>query len=119
MSSDTIPDLIGTVEDPAIPFSSINVLKEYSVSDKAYKAFSRAPLSDELLDKFFRYGRFSFYHLPFLCSMDVRVDTDPEAEVGYESNELDTCTSAKPADGNQCHTDFNIQLIFWISAMHT
>jgi prenylcysteine oxidase/farnesylcysteine lyase len=53
MSSDTIPDLIGTVEDPAIPFSSINVLKEYSVSDKAYKAFSRAPLSDELLDKFF------------------------------------------------------------------
>jgi prenylcysteine oxidase/farnesylcysteine lyase len=60
MSSDTIPDLIGTVEDPAIPFSSINVLKEYSVSDKAYKAFSRAPLSDELLDKFFRYGRFFF-----------------------------------------------------------
>jgi prenylcysteine oxidase/farnesylcysteine lyase len=55
MSSDTIPDLIGTVEDPTIPFSSINVLKEYSVSDKAYKAFSREPLSDELLDKFFRY----------------------------------------------------------------
>lgn len=49
----TIPDLIGTKEDSKIPFSSISVLKEYNATDKAYKIFSRAPFTDELLDLIF------------------------------------------------------------------
>lgn len=53
-TSGTIPELIGTKEDPKIPFSSISVLKEYNATDKAYKVFSRAPMSDALLDLLFR-----------------------------------------------------------------
>lgn len=53
-TSDGIPELIGTKEDPKIPFSSISVKKEYNATDKAYKVFSRAPLSDELLGQIFR-----------------------------------------------------------------
>lgn len=52
-TSDGIPELIGTKEDPKIPFSSISVKKEYNATDKAYKVFSRAPLSDELLGQIF------------------------------------------------------------------
>lgn len=52
-TSETIPELIGTKEDPKIPFSSISVLKEYNATDKAYKVFSRTPLSDALLDLIF------------------------------------------------------------------
>ena len=52
--SESIPELIGTKEVSKIPFSSISVLKEYNATDKAYKIFSRAPLSDELLGHIFR-----------------------------------------------------------------
>ncbi len=52
---------------------------------------------------------FTTYHF---CVVNVRVNAGAEAEVGYESDELDTCTLAIPADGNQSHTDF---LIFWTS----
>jgi prenylcysteine oxidase/farnesylcysteine lyase len=52
-TSESIPELIGTKEDPNIPFSSISILKEYNATDRAYKVFSRAPLSDELLDLLF------------------------------------------------------------------
>ncbi|KAG0578326.1 hypothetical protein KC19_4G014400 [Ceratodon purpureus] len=52
-TNEDIPELVATMEDPAIPFSSISVLKEYNTTDKAYKVFSRAPLSDELLGRLF------------------------------------------------------------------
>ncbi|KAL9678196.1 hypothetical protein QQ045_016035 [Rhodiola kirilowii] len=48
-----IPDLVGTVEDPKIPFSCISVLKEYNDRDKTFKLFSRAPMQDALLDDIF------------------------------------------------------------------
>ncbi|XP_020522084.1 farnesylcysteine lyase isoform X2 [Amborella trichopoda] len=48
-----IPNLVGTVEVPDLPFSSISVLKEYSNEDKAYKVFSRVPMNDDLLDLIF------------------------------------------------------------------
>eukprot|EP00249_Psilotum_nudum_P002498 c15569_g1_i1 orf=273-1718(-) len=54
-SVEKVPSLIGTLEISAIPFSSINVLKTYDLQEKAYKIFSRAPLSDELLDQLFRF----------------------------------------------------------------
>ncbi|GJN01215.1 hypothetical protein PR202_ga18462 [Eleusine coracana subsp. coracana] len=49
-----IPDLIGTMELPDIPFSSISVLKKYNEDDMTYKVFSRAKLEDGLLDHIFR-----------------------------------------------------------------
>uniref|UniRef100_A0A7N0TW26 Prenylcysteine lyase domain-containing protein n=1 Tax=Kalanchoe fedtschenkoi TaxID=63787 RepID=A0A7N0TW26_KALFE len=52
-SASDIPDLVGTVEDPNIPFSSISVLKEYDDRDKTFKIFSRAPMQDALLDDLF------------------------------------------------------------------
>lgn len=52
-SSSEIPDLIGTIEDPDIPFSSISVLKRYSEKDMTHKIFSRSPLGDDLLDQIF------------------------------------------------------------------
>lgn len=48
-----LPTLIGTVEDPLLLFSSISVLKSYTDVDKAYKVFSRSPLTDADLDKLF------------------------------------------------------------------
>ncbi|XP_062227280.1 farnesylcysteine lyase [Phragmites australis] len=48
-----IPELIGTMELPGIPFSSISVLKKYSEDDMTYKVFSRAKLDDGLLDQIF------------------------------------------------------------------
>lgn len=52
-STSSLPDLIGTVEVPELPFSSISILKEYSKDDKAYKIFSRKPMADDLLNKIF------------------------------------------------------------------
>ncbi|OMO56038.1 Prenylcysteine lyase [Corchorus olitorius] len=48
-----IPELIGTLEDPDIPFSSISVLKCYDEKDVTYKVFSREPMADALLDSIF------------------------------------------------------------------
>ncbi|GLJ44512.1 hypothetical protein SUGI_0934390 [Cryptomeria japonica] len=52
-SSFILPKLIGTLEVPSLPFSSISVLKDYSRDDKAYKIFSRKVMADDLLDKIF------------------------------------------------------------------
>ena len=49
-----IPKLIGTMELPDIPFSSISVLKKHGEHDMTYKVFSRATLDDTLLDQIFR-----------------------------------------------------------------
>lgn len=54
-SASDIPELIGTLELPDIPFSCISLLKRYSEGDMAaYKMFSRAKLDDGLLDQIFR-----------------------------------------------------------------
>ncbi|KAF0895635.1 hypothetical protein E2562_013930 [Oryza meyeriana var. granulata] len=49
-----IPELIGTMELPDIPFSSISILKKYNEQDMTYKVFSRMKLNDNLLDEIFR-----------------------------------------------------------------
>ncbi|KAK9735535.1 hypothetical protein RND81_04G211000 [Saponaria officinalis] len=49
-----IPDLVGTLENPDIPFSCISVLKRHKGGDITYKMFSRKPLDDTLLDQIFR-----------------------------------------------------------------
>ncbi|KAL2610370.1 hypothetical protein R1flu_028943 [Riccia fluitans] len=48
-----LPVLIGTIEDPGLPFSCISILKSYSAEDNVYKMFSRAPPTDLLLDQLF------------------------------------------------------------------
>ncbi|KAK9292445.1 hypothetical protein L1049_020417 [Liquidambar formosana] len=48
-----IPELVGTIEDPDIPFSSISVLKQHNEKDMTYKIFSREPMADTLLDHIF------------------------------------------------------------------
>ncbi|XP_022752252.1 LOW QUALITY PROTEIN: farnesylcysteine lyase-like [Durio zibethinus] len=45
-----IPKLVGTVEDPGLPFLSISVLKQHEEKDVTYKVFSREPMVDALLD---------------------------------------------------------------------
>ncbi|CAL9076593.1 unnamed protein product [Musa textilis] len=52
-SASEIPDLVGTLELPDVPFSCISVLKKYSEEDMTYKLFSRAQLADVLLDQIF------------------------------------------------------------------
>lgn len=52
-----ILDLIGTLEVPDVPFSSISILKKYGEKDMAYKMFSRTPADDGLLDKLFSVRR--------------------------------------------------------------
>ncbi|WOL17869.1 farnesylcysteine lyase [Canna indica] len=52
-SASEIPDLVGTLELPDIPFSCVSVLKKYNEEDMTYKMFSRAPLDDSLLDSIF------------------------------------------------------------------
>ncbi|CAA0819518.1 Farnesylcysteine lyase [Striga hermonthica] len=47
-----IPDLVGTIESPDLPFSSISVLKQ-DEKDVTYKIFSREPMLDATLDKIF------------------------------------------------------------------
>ncbi|GAB2229077.1 hypothetical protein Droror1_Dr00023212 [Drosera rotundifolia] len=48
-----IPELVGTLENPDIPFSSVSVLKKHSENDMSYKIFSRQPVDDALLDQLF------------------------------------------------------------------
>ncbi|GAV75620.1 Prenylcys_lyase domain-containing protein/NAD_binding_8 domain-containing protein [Cephalotus follicularis] len=48
-----IPDLVGTIEDPELPFSSISILKKNSDKDITYKIFSRKPMADTLLYSIF------------------------------------------------------------------
>ncbi|XP_039016774.1 farnesylcysteine lyase-like [Hibiscus syriacus] len=48
-----IPELVGTLEDPDIPFSSISILKQHDENDTTYKVFSREPMTDALLDTIF------------------------------------------------------------------
>ncbi|KAK1280470.1 Farnesylcysteine lyase [Acorus gramineus] len=48
-----VPDLVGTVESPDLPFSCVAVQKKISEDDKVYKIFSRSPMQDDLLDKIF------------------------------------------------------------------
>lgn len=72
-----IPELVGTIEDPELPFSSISVLKQYDEKDMTYKVFSRKPLSDILLDSIFSvrvetiridWGAYPHYHAPEIFS---------------------------------------------------
>lgn len=48
-----IPELVGTLEDPNLPFSSISVLRKHDEKDMSYKIFSREPMADVLLDRIF------------------------------------------------------------------
>ncbi|XP_065874798.1 farnesylcysteine lyase [Euphorbia lathyris] len=48
-----IPELVGTIEDPDLLFSSISVLKQHNETDMSYKVFSREALPDSLLDSIF------------------------------------------------------------------
>ncbi|KAJ8769154.1 hypothetical protein K2173_000929 [Erythroxylum novogranatense] len=48
-----IPELVGTIEDVDIPFSSISVLKQHNETDMTYKIFSRKVMDDALLDDIF------------------------------------------------------------------
>ncbi|KAL7255370.1 hypothetical protein ACSBR1_009513 [Camellia fascicularis] len=52
-SASAIPELVGTVENSDIPFTSISVLKQYSKNDMSYKIFSRETVADVLLDRIF------------------------------------------------------------------
>jgi prenylcysteine oxidase/farnesylcysteine lyase len=49
-----IPDLVATLEDPKLPFTSISVLKVHNEEESTYKIFSRQPMADTLLDSIFR-----------------------------------------------------------------
>ncbi|XP_027334694.1 farnesylcysteine lyase isoform X2 [Abrus precatorius] len=68
-----IPDLVGTLEDPNLPFSSISVLKKHNEKESTYKIFSRQPMEDTLLDSIFRvrketirinWAAYPHYHAP-------------------------------------------------------
>ncbi|KAL5753453.1 hypothetical protein ACOSP7_023630 [Xanthoceras sorbifolium] len=68
-----IPDLVGTIEDSDLPFSSISVLRQHSEKDFTYKIFSRKPMTDALLDDIFRvrketvpinWGAYPHYNAP-------------------------------------------------------
>ncbi|TYG89219.1 hypothetical protein ES288_A12G082200v1 [Gossypium darwinii] len=48
-----VPELVGTLEDPDLPFTCISVLKQHDENDIIYKIFSREPMSDALLDSIF------------------------------------------------------------------
>ncbi|XP_047181525.1 farnesylcysteine lyase [Vigna umbellata] len=68
-----IPDLVGTVEDPSLPFSCIAVLKKHNEKESTYKLFSRQPMEDTLLDSIFgvrketiqiNWAAYPHYHAP-------------------------------------------------------
>lgn len=68
-----VPQLVGTVETPDVPFSSISVLKQHKDNDMSYKVFSRRPLDDALLDRIFSvrnetvkidWAAYPHYHAP-------------------------------------------------------
>ncbi|KAJ6419350.1 hypothetical protein OIU84_029457 [Salix udensis] len=48
-----IPELVATIEDPHLPFTSISILKCYNETDMTYKVFSRQAMTDALLDSIF------------------------------------------------------------------
>ncbi|THG22343.1 farnesylcysteine lyase-like [Camellia sinensis] len=52
-SASAIPELVGTVENSDIPFTSISVLKQHSKNDMSYKIFSRETVADALLNRIF------------------------------------------------------------------
>lgn len=52
-AASVIPELVGTIESPNIPFSSISMLKKHGDKDMTYKVFSREPMADALLDQIF------------------------------------------------------------------
>ncbi|XVF16930.1 hypothetical protein REPUB_Repub10bG0073200 [Reevesia pubescens] len=68
-----IPELVGTLEDPDLPFSSISVLKQHDEKDVTYKVFSRELMADALLDSIFsarlqtiriNWGAYPHYNAP-------------------------------------------------------
>lgn len=68
-----IPDLVGTIEDPELPFSCIAVLKKHNEKESTYKLFSRQPMADTLLDSIFsvrketiriNWAAYPHYHAP-------------------------------------------------------
>ncbi|XP_009796980.1 farnesylcysteine lyase [Nicotiana sylvestris] len=68
-----IPKLVGTVETPDVPFSSISVIKKHKDNDMTYKVFSRRSLDDALLDQIFSvrnetvridWAAYPHYHAP-------------------------------------------------------
>ncbi|KAK6923471.1 Prenylcysteine lyase [Dillenia turbinata] len=48
-----IPELVATIEDPRLIFTSIAVLKKHDEKDNTYKIFSRQPMTDADLDLLF------------------------------------------------------------------
>lgn len=48
-----IPELVGTIEDPDLPFTCISILKKHNEKDMTYKMFSRESMADGLLDQIF------------------------------------------------------------------
>lgn len=48
-----IPELVATIEDPGLPFTSISILRCYNETDMTYKIFSRQAMTDALLDSIF------------------------------------------------------------------
>ncbi|PWA44314.1 Prenylcysteine lyase [Artemisia annua] len=68
-----IPELVGTIENPELPFTCISVLKQNKVNDVTYKMFSRQSMTDALLDQIFsirnetfriNWGAYPHYHAP-------------------------------------------------------
>nr|XP_043609427.1 farnesylcysteine lyase [Erigeron canadensis] len=68
-----IPELVGTIESPELPFTCISVLKQHDANDMTYKMFSRQSLTDALLDQIFskrketlriNWGAYPHYHAP-------------------------------------------------------
>ncbi|KAJ6908842.1 farnesylcysteine lyase-like [Populus alba x Populus x berolinensis] len=45
-----IPELVATIEDPGLPFTSISILRCYNETDMTYKIFSRQAMTDALLE---------------------------------------------------------------------
>lgn len=72
-SVSSVPNLIGTLELPNLPFSSISLLKSYGDDDNVYKIFSRTSMSDDLLNEIFNvrnntirldWAAYPHYHAP-------------------------------------------------------
>lgn len=68
-----LPELVGTIESPELPFTCISLLKEHNATDMTYKMFSRQSLTDALLDQIFstrketlriNWGAYPHYHAP-------------------------------------------------------
>ncbi|GKC45335.1 farnesylcysteine lyase [Tanacetum coccineum] len=68
-----IPELVGTIESPELPFTCISVLKQNNANDVTYKMFSRQSMTDALLDQIFsirnetfriNWGAYPHYHAP-------------------------------------------------------